>query len=120
MVPQVEVRLRLLWESQGRPESGLVFPNSRGRLMDTKADWNAWRRFIDSATTPPFSPLPYIALHAARNTASSLMEAAGIPDRLVGQILGQSQIKTTHHYQKAELDRVRSALTSMGDLLELE
>lgn len=120
MVPQVEARLRLLWERTGRADAGLVFPNRDGNLMDPKADWKAWRRFVDSATVVPLAPLPYIALHAARNTASSLMEAAGIPDRLVAQILGQSQVRTTHHYQKAELARMRQALDTLGVMIELE
>lgn len=120
MVGQIEVRLRLHWERAGRPTDGLVFPNQRGKLMDSKADWKAWRAFVDSATVPPFAPLPYIALHAARNTASSLMEAAGIPDRVVAQILGQSQVRTTHGYQRAEVERLRQALESMGGRLQLE
>ncbi len=114
MVPQIEVRLRLRWEAEGKPDTGLVFPNSAGNLMDPKKDWSNWRAFIKEAG------VPVIALHAARNTAASIMEAAGIPDRLVMQILGQSQVRTTHSYQKAELERVRAALTQSTDLLELE
>lgn len=114
MLPQIEVRLRLLWEAAGRPSSGLVFPNSRGNLMDPKRDWLNWRDFI--ATTD----LPVIALHAARNTAASLMEAAGIPDRVVMQILGQSTLKVTHRYQKAEIERLRAYLAGMSDVLALD
>lgn len=120
MLPQIEVRLRLLWEDTGCPAEGLVFPNGRGRLMDPRRDWANWRAFIDSATVPPMVPLPYIALHAARNTAASVMEAAGIPDRVVAQILGQAQVRTTHRYQRAELDRLRAYLDQAGELLALE
>jgi len=114
MVPQIEIRLKLLWEVAGRPTSGLVFPNARGNLMDPKRDWSRWRAFI--ATTD----LPVIALHAARNTAASLMEAAGIPDRVVMQVLGQSTLKVTHRYQRAELQRVRDYLDQAGSLLAIE
>lgn len=119
MVPLIEARLRLLWEREGRPTSGLVFHNG-GKPIQPKRDWQAWRDLIDRATTPPLTPLPYIALHAARNTASSLMEAAGIPDRLVMQILGQSQVSTTHRYQSADLERMRQAFAALGSSLELE
>lgn len=105
MLPQIEVRMRLLWEAQGRPIEGLIFPGSNGGLRDPKRDWQDWRDFIGSV-----EGLPIIALHAARNTASSLMEATGIPDRVVAQILGQAQVKTTHKYQTAELERVRAYL----------
>lgn len=120
MLPQVEVRLRLLWEDRGRPTSGLVFPGKHGGLMNPKVDWLDWRALIDSATVVPFAPLPYIALHAARNTAASLMEEAGIPDRVAAQILGQSQVKTTHGYQHADLERLRASLTGVSDILALE
>lgn len=120
MLPQIEVRLRLLWEEQGCPTSGLVFPGKRGGLMDPKTDWLAWRAFLDSASVVPFTPLPYIALHAARNTAASLMEAVGILPRIVAQILGQANVKTTHGYQNADLARLRDALTGVTDVLQLE
>lgn len=119
LVGQIETRLRLHWDAQGRPTSGLVFGNG-GKPMQPKRDWQAWRDLIDRATTPPMAPLPYIALHAARNSAASLMEAAGIPDRLVMQILGQSQVQTTHRYQTADIERMRAALESAGRLLELD
>lgn len=116
LVGQVEARLRLLWEDQGRPPSGLVFHNA-GKPIQPKRDWRAWRELIDRATAPPLAPLPYIALHAARNSAASLMEAAGIPDRLVMQILGQTQVQTTHGYQSADWERMRQALEAAAKLL---
>jgi integrase len=119
MVPLLSARLRLHWENEGRPTTGLVF-HRNGKPIDPKADWKAWRALIDRATLPPLSPLPYIALHAARNTAASMMEAAGIPDRLVMQILGQSQVRTTHRYQTADEDRIRSALGGVAGVLALE
>jgi integrase len=116
MVGQVEVRLRLLWENEGRPSAGLVF-HTNGKPVQPKRDWQDWRDLIDQATAPPMAPLPYVALHAARQSAASLMEAAGIPDRLVMQILGQTQVQTTHGYQHADLDRMRQALEAAAALL---
>lgn len=119
LVGQIEVRLRLLWEQTGRPDSGLVFGRN-GKPLQPKRDWRDWRDLIDRATVVPFAPLPYIALHAARNSAASVMEDAGIPDRLVMQILGQSQVQTTHRYQKADIERMRVALENAGKFLELD
>lgn len=118
LVGQIESRLRLHWEAQGKPTSGLVFGRN-GKPIQPKADWTAWRDLIARASTDD-KPLPIIALHAARNSAASLMEAAGIPDRLVMQILGQSQVQTTHRYQTADLERMRTALEGAGQLLELD
>lgn len=121
MVPQIEARLRLAHLEAGSPphDERLIFTNS-GKPWQPKKDWEEWRDLLVRATTPPLAPLPHVALHAARNTAASLMEAAGIPDRLVAQILGQSQVQITHGYQTAELAREAEALTSLARLLELE
>ena len=110
MVGQIETRLRLLWEEQGRPRVGPVFVNAQGRQKGTKYDWEDWRAFLDEAAVIPFAPLPLISLHGARGTASSLMEAAGIPDRIVAQILGHANVKVTHGYQHADLERLRGEL----------
>lgn len=118
MVPQIANRLRLLWESEERPTSGLVF-GVNGKPKQPKRDWLEWRDLIAKASTTE-APLPTIALHAARNSASSVMEAAGLPDRLVMQILGQSQVQTTHRYQKADIERMREGLEGVGRFLELE
>lgn len=117
MVGQIEARLRLLWEEQGRPRVGPVFVNSQGRQKGTKYDWEDWRAFLDAATVIPFAPLPLISLHGARGTASSLMEAAGLSDRLVAQILGHANVKVTHGYQHADLERVRGELERVETLV---
>lgn len=121
LVPLMEARLRLLWETEGRPTEGLVFHNGDGGPIQPKRDWRNWRDLIDKTTTPPLAPLPYIELHAARNSAASLMEAVGIQDRMVMQILGHSQVQITHGYQTAELARMREALEDMSQVvLELD
>jgi integrase len=119
LVAQVEVRLRLHWELAGCPSDGLVF-HLDGHPIQPKRDWQSWRDLIDRATVPPLVPLPYIALHAARNSAASLLEAAGVPDRLAMQILGQSQVQTTHGYQTADLERMGQAFDAVGSLLAIE
>lgn len=121
MVPQIESRLRLAHMAAGEPDQDerLIFTNG-GQPWQPKKDWESWRDLLIQATVPPWAPMPHVALHAARNTAASLMEAAGIPDRLVAQILGQSQVQITHGYQTAELAREADALRALGTLLELE
>lgn len=119
LVPVMEARLRLLWEAQGRPSAGLLFHDNGGPIHPRR-DWQAWRDLIDRAAVPPSAQLPYIALHAARNTAASLLEAAGVPDRLVAQILGHGQVRVTHGYQSAEVARMAEAFESAARFLELE
>lgn len=119
LLPQIETRLRLRWLEQGEPTAGLVFHRG-GQPIRPRDDWQAWRDLLDAASMPPLAPIPAIALHAARNSAASLMEAAGIPERLIMQILGHSQVQTTRNYQIAELEQMREALRSAGRLLELD
>lgn len=118
LVGQIHARLLLAWEAAGNPASGLVFHHD-GKPIRPKSDWQAWRDLLARASTED-DPIPAVALHAARNTAASLMEASGIPDRLVMQILGQSQVQTTHRYQSADVERMRAALEGAGKLLELD
>ncbi|WP_370290219.1 tyrosine-type recombinase/integrase [Nocardioides sp.] len=101
-------------------EHGLVFTGAGGRPLQPKADWQAWRRLLADAATPPWAPLPEVALHSARQTAASLMEAGGIQDRVVMQALGQSQVQTTHGYQHADADLLLAAFASTGRPLALE
>lgn len=122
LLPQVEARLRILAadvDERTLASDALVFHNA-GRPVQPKRDWQAWRDLLDLAAVPPYSPVPQIALHAARNSAASLLEAAGVPARLAAQILGHAQVSMTFSYQDAELERMRTALEAVGDLLALE
>lgn len=123
VLPWIEVRIKLAHIAAGSPDwssTTLVFRNAEGGPIQPKADWRAWRDLLDECTQPPLAPFPRIALHAARNTAASLMEASGVPDRLVAQILGHSTVLMTHGYQAADIARMRQALTDVGTLLALE
>jgi integrase len=77
-------------------------------------DSKAWHTFLAEAG------LPSVALHSARNTAADVLEAAGVSDRLVAQILGHSSVRTTHRYTRAELEQMAAAFTSGAGVLALE
>ena len=128
----MEARLRLAYVAAGQPSQearcdgvtgqcahGLVFTD-HGRPWWPNDDWARWRDLLVAATRPPWAPIPHVALHSARNSAASVLEAAGVPDRLVAQILGHSQVQITHGYQQADLDRMRQAFTAAGHLLAIE
>lgn len=122
ILPWIEVRLRLAQHAAGMPDptsEALVFATADGKPIQPKADWKEWRTLLAGASTDE-SPIPTIALHAARNTAASVMEAAGVPDRLAMQILGHSTVLMTHGYQAADVARMRQALASVGSYLALE
>lgn len=73
-----------LWEDRD-----LVFAQVNGRPIDKKADYNTWRALLTSAN------VRYIRLHDARHTAATLLLSAGVHPRVVMELLGHSQMRTT-------------------------
>lgn len=57
--------------------------------IDKKADWTAWKALLGKAK------VRYIRLHDARHTAATLLLSAGVHPRVVMELLGHSQIRTT-------------------------
>lgn len=102
-------RFKVAWAEHlaaGGDPNGLVFHRD-GSPIDHRADWQEWSDLLKAAG------VPHVALHAARNTAASLLEAAGVPDRLVAEILGQTSVRVTHGYQSADLARRGEALAAL-------
>jgi integrase len=123
LVPVMAARLKLRHTEVGSPppwSEELVFghPKKPGRPRDSKKDWEAWRVLLEAASTDE-DKLPKVSLHSARNTAASLLEAADVPPRLVGQIIGHSNVKQTEHYQHAAAEQMLTALEAGASLLSL-
>jgi len=75
---------RELWE-----DHDLVFAQQSGKPIDPRADWAAWKALLKSAGVRD------ARLHDARHTAATLLLAAGVPARVVMELLGHSQISLT-------------------------
>ena len=59
------------------------------------------------------------ALHAARGTTASLLDQAGVSDKVTAEILGHSSVQITREvYIQGTDDRRRDALGSLAALLE--
>lgn len=86
----------------GVDPDALVF-NRDGKPIDHRADWQRWQ---DTLAALGIQPRP---LHAARHTTATLLEAQGVQDRLVAQMLGQSSVAVTHRYQHGDLEGMREA-----------
>lgn len=87
--------------------SGLVF-TCDGRPIDHRRDHDAWKAALAKAG------LPDVHLHSARHTTATLLMDAGVPDRVIADILGHSQVVTTHGYQRGDLEMRRRALSGLG------
>lgn len=107
-------RFKVAWAQHvaaGGTRDDLVFSRG-GQPIDHRADWAHWRDLLAAAG------VAHVELHAARNTTATLLEEAGVPDRMIMQILGQSSVEVTHGYQWAELPRLREAMRSLETLVE--
>lgn len=112
--PAVWSRFKVAWAEHlnaGGDVGGLVFHRGNGEPIDHRADWQAWVDLLDE------KGVPRIALHAARNTTASLLEAAGVPARMVAEILGQATVEVTYGYQAADLERRREAMLALESLV---
>ena len=108
LLPQVSLALSLI----PGDHDGLVFRSPTGGPRDPRADWGAWRGMLKSAGV---APRP---LHAARNTAGSLLNAAGVPDKTVSEILGHAQVQITQSaYIRGDEARHEAALLALDGLI---
>jgi integrase len=73
-----------LWE-----DHQLVFAQPNGRPIDRKSDWQAWKAVLKTADVRD------VRLHDGRHTAATLLLSAGIHPRVVMELLGHSQMRTT-------------------------
>ena len=78
--------------------TGFVFTTSIGTALEGRAVYGAFIELLDG------SGLPRRRFHDLRHTAATLMLAAGVPARVVMEILGHSQLAlTTEHLGDTQL-----------------
>jgi integrase len=67
----------------------LVFAQPNGRPLDKHSDYEAWIKLLNRAK------VRHIRLHDGRHTAATLLLTAGVHPRVVMELLGHSQMRTT-------------------------
>jgi integrase len=85
----------------------LVFHGENGQPIDPHKDWREWKALLADLG------IAHVPLHVARNTAASLLEELGYPDRFVAEILGQSTVTVTHGYQTGSAEKHREAMNAL-------
>ncbi|MDR1808701.1 MAG: site-specific integrase [Propionibacteriaceae bacterium] len=112
-LPRPVVQMLAAWrrESGGK---GYVFPSPSGGPRDSKADWRVWTKALESAG------IPHVPLHGARGTAATLLMAMEVPERVIADILGHSQVNITmKHYLHSDEAQRAAALDGLAGALEL-
>lgn len=67
----------------------LVFAQPNGKAIERKSDWQAWKRLLREAGVRD------VRLHDGRHTAATLLLSEGVHPRVVMEVLGHAQMRTT-------------------------
>ncbi|MBA2558387.1 MAG: site-specific integrase [Propionibacteriales bacterium] len=106
-------RIRLTAESDAQPDlDALVFRTRVGTPIEPR---NFSRSFGQAASKASLRP---VRLHDARHGCATLLAGAGVPPRVIMEILGHSQIGVTMNvYAHVTVESQREALAHMDQLL---
>lgn len=107
-VPMVDPVRAALWEE--RQAEGYVWGGERPTAP--RSDWAEWKRILELAG------VPNRPLHAARATTASLLMEAGVPEKIIAEILGHSQVTVTQkHYLHGDDKMHADAMGRMAALI---
>src|SRR5215213_6366237 len=102
---------RMLAGSEWHDED-LVFAQPNGRPIDKKTDYDEWTRLLQLAG------VRHVRLHDGRHTAATLLLSENVHPRVVMELLGHSQMRTTMDiYSHVMPALAREAADRMGALL---
>ena len=73
-----------LWQ-----DHDLVFAQPNGRPIERKSDWRSWKALLRAADVRE------VRLHDGRHTAATLLLSKGVHPRVVMEVLGHAQMRTT-------------------------
>jgi integrase len=93
-------------------DHGLVFTNELGGPIDDRNDYREWQKLLRAAK------VRRVRLHDGRHTAATLLLAEGVHPRVVMELLGHSQMRTTTDtYSHVMPALAREAADRMGSAL---
>lgn len=114
-VPIIPALAVLLERTPAADRHGWLWPG-RDPSKPRTPSWDAtlWRRLLAAAG------VPHRPLHAARATTGSLLMEAGVPTKVVSEILGHSEVQVTEaHYLHGDERQYREAMAAMDEMLKL-
>lgn len=109
MAPALKASLEA-WRE--RSVTGYVFHGFRGpeAIEGAERDHRAWKAALEAAK------LPAVPLHGARGTCATLLQAAGVPPRVVADILGQANVVVAlEHYSHSDDGQRTDALGKLAE-----
>lgn len=108
-IPMVLPVRAALWAE--RQETGYVW-GTEDRPKPSRRDWSDWKAVLKLAEVPDRP------LHAARATTGSLLMEANVPDKIISEILGHSQVMVTQRHYLHGDDRMHvDAMARLNELV---
>jgi integrase len=96
-----------LWQAHD-----LVFAQPDGRPIESTSDWRAWKALLSDAGVRE------VRLHDGRHTAATLLLSEGMHPRVVMEVLGHAQMRTTTDTYSHVMPALgRDAADRMGNAL---
>ena len=93
-------------------DNDLVFPNSKGGILDSKVDYARWKRLLESCG------IPTRRLHDARHTVGTLLFEHGEGIETIRRVMGHSSINlTSRTYVHSAEAPLKSAASTMDKFL---
>jgi site-specific recombinase XerD len=102
-------------KSQPNPH-GLLWPAADGSPVTGREDQAEWKHLLQLANVDR----PTATTHWARHTAVSDFTAAGVPDRVIGEVVGHKSPGVTGNYQHVSSQDAADAMKRMVDRRQLE
>jgi integrase len=102
----------LVWADNG-------VPSRPGQPLRPRIDRQEWAQLQRQAGVSRPDGTPY-SLHEARHTTASLLMEAGVPERVVMEILGHSTVAMTRAYQHGSDAAKREALEKVANRFGLQ
>lgn len=90
-----------------RDRPGAFVFHEGGQAVDPRRDHARWKEALERAGVPP------VALHSARNSAATLLAAAGVDEQTRMLMLGHSSVTMTRHYTRVDVDGLARAMAAV-------
>lgn len=123
LIPQLaEALRRYVIATADRPNPyGLIWRKANGEPYLPGEDGEAWRDLLLAAGViteeqwkAPKKDSDVPTTHWARHTTATVMMELGIDTKVIGEIVGHVDVKTTRRYQHVSSEAARSAMSSLG------
>jgi len=113
--PETVQLLKALLKRQPRPGNEPIFVNRYGKPLGPAGVRFKLRTYVAAATKQaPSLAGKKISPHSLRHTTAVHLVASGVDITVIRNLLGHSQLNTTNHYARANMDTKRKALEQLS------